>query len=89
MEHTQTRIRTIRDLAIQEESRLRKAFDDNQHAVGKLALIEPLNEHMVAFKNQSQQQQAEILNQLKALNHHFSVHKSKSGKSFFEKLWGS
>ena len=88
LEHTQTRIRTIRDLAIQEESRLRKAFDDNQHAVGKLALIEPLNEHMIAFKNQNQQQQAEILDQLKALNQHFSVHKSKSEKSFFEKLWG-
>lgn len=89
LEHTQTRIRTIRDLAIQEESRLRKAFDDNQHAVGKLALIEPLNQHMLELKDQSQQQQAAILEQLKILNEHFSVHRSKSGKSFFEKLWGS
>jgi hypothetical protein len=88
LEHTQTRIRTIRDLAIQEESRLRKAFDDNQHAVGKLALIEPLNQNIIDLKEQNRQQQAAILDQLKALNQYFSPNKSEGKKSFFEKLWG-
>ncbi|MEM9675387.1 MAG: hypothetical protein AAF992_22540, partial [Bacteroidota bacterium] len=88
LEHTQTRIRTIRDLAIQEEDRLRKAFDDNQHAIGKLALIEPLNQNIIDLKEQNRQQQAAILDQLKELNQHFSPNKSEGKKSFFEKLLG-
>jgi len=89
LEHTQTRIRTIRELAIQEENRLRKAFDENQHAVGKLALIEPLNQNIEALKEQNHQQQSAILEQLKLLNQQFSSNKSGAGTSFFKKLWGS
>jgi len=88
-EHTQTRIRAIRDLAIQEENRLRKAFDDNQHAVGKLALIEPLNQNIEALKEQNNQQQSAILEQLKLLNQQISSNKSGAGTNFFKKLWKS
>ncbi|MEM9831515.1 MAG: hypothetical protein AAF944_12815 [Bacteroidota bacterium] len=87
LEHTQARIRTIRDLTIQEESRLQKAFDDNQHAVGKLAMIEPLNHNIEALKEQNQQQQAAILEQLKILNQQFLKNKSGAGTRFFKKLW--
>ncbi|WKN46063.1 hypothetical protein [Tunicatimonas pelagia] len=87
LEHTQTRIRTIRDLATQEENRLRKAFDDNQHAVGKLALIEPLNKNIETLKEQNNQQQSAILEQLKLLNQQISSNKSGQGTGFFEKLW--
>ncbi|MEO0330976.1 MAG: hypothetical protein AAF223_04715, partial [Bacteroidota bacterium] len=87
LEHTQTRIRTICDLAIQEENRLRKAFDNNQHAVGKLALIEPLNQNIEALKEQNNQQQSAILEQLKLLNQQFSSNKSGAGTGFFKKLW--
>ncbi len=89
LEHTQTRIRTIRELTIQEENRLRKAFDDNQHAVGKLALIEPLNQNIKALKEQNNQQQSAILEQLKLLNQQISSNKSGTGTNFFKKLWRS
>ena len=85
MEHTQHKIRAIRDLSAQEENQLLKTYEENKHVFGKLAKIEDLHNNFADYKAQNLAQQQEMLEQLKILNERLT-----NGKpGFFKKLLGS
>ena len=85
MEHTQHKIRAIRDLSAQEENQLLKTYEENKHVFGKLAKIEDLHNNFADYKAQNLAQQQEMLEQLKMLNERLT-----NGKpGFFKKLLGS
>lgn len=72
MEHTQTKIRAIRELAIREEDQLMKAFEDNKHVFSKLAKIDDLYQNFAAYSQQDARQQQHILEELRKLNQNLS-----------------
>ncbi len=76
MEHTQTKIRAIRELAVREEDQLMKAFEDNKHVFGKLAKIDDLYQNFAAYSEQDARQQAHILEELRKLNENFTARNS-------------
>ena len=85
MEHTQHKIRAIRDLSAQEENQLLKTYEENKHVFGKLAKIEDLHHNFADYKAQNLAQQQQMLEQLKMLNERLT-----NGKpGFFKKLLGS
>ena len=86
MEHTQHKIRAIRDLSAQEENQLLKTYEENKHVFGKLARIDDLHRNFVDYKAQNLDTQQQVLQQLQTLNQHLT--KEGSG-GFFKKLFGS
>lgn len=88
MEHTQNKIRAIRELTVREEDQLMKAFDDNKHVFGKLAMIEDLNRSFATYSEQDAARQQKILQELKNLNETLSSAKKNDAGNLFKKLFG-
>lgn len=88
MEHTQHKIRAIRDLTVREEDQLMKAFDDNKHVFGKLAMIENLHHNFSAYRAEDAIRQQSILEELQKLNKHISSPGDDSTGSILKKLFG-
>ncbi len=88
MEHTRTKIRAIRELAVREEDQLLKAFDDNKHIFGKLAKIDDLYQHFAAYSTQDAARQQQILAELQRLNEYLLHRKSNASDNFLKKLLG-
>lgn len=88
MEHTQNKIRAIRELTVREEDQLMKAFDDNKHIFGKLAKIEDLHHNFTTYSQQDAVRQQRILEELKQLNENLLSTKNNGSESFFKKLFG-
>lgn len=86
MEHTQHKIRAIRDLSAQEENQLLKTYEENKHVFGKLARIDDLHRNFADYKTQNLRTQEQVLAQLQILNKHLS--KGASG-GILKKLFGS
>ena len=86
MEHTQHKIRAIRDLSAQEENQLLKTYEENKHVFGKLARIDDLHRNFAEYKTQNLQTQEQVLEQLRLLNERL-VKGSPGG--IFKKLFGS
>ena len=86
MEHTQHKIRAIRDLSAQEENQLLKTYEENKHVFGKLARIDDLYRDFAEYKTQDQRTQEQMLAQLQLLNQQLS--KGTAG-GIFKKLFGS
>lgn len=85
MEHTQHKIRAIRDLSAQEENQLLKTYEENKHVFGKLARIDDLHRNFAAYKTQNLQTQELMLEQLQILNEQLQ---KGSGRGIFKKLFG-
>ncbi len=88
MEHTQHKIRAIRELTVREEDQLMKAFEDNKHIFGKLAMIEDLNRNFAAYKEQDATRQQKILEELQHLNRNLSRGKGGDPDSLLKKIFG-
>lgn len=86
MEHTQRKIRAIRELSAQQENHLLKTYDENEHIFGKLARIDDLHRNFAEYKTTSLQQQGEMLAQLQLLNERLG---SGSSGGIFKKLFRS
>lgn len=85
MEHTQAKIRAIRELAVREEDQLMKAFEDNKHVFSKLAKIDDLYQNFAAYSEQDARQQQQILEELRRLNQNLS---GRSSGGVFKSLFG-
>lgn len=86
MEHTQHKIRAIRDLSAQEENQLLKTYEENKHVFGKLARIDDLYRDFATYKTQNLATQQQVLAELQTLNQRLG----KPGEEgFFKKLFGS
>lgn len=88
MEHTQHKIRTIRELTVREEDQLMKAFDDNKHVFGKLAMIENLHHNFAAYREEDATRQQKILEELQKLNKGISQPGDESSGSILKKIFG-
>jgi vacuolar-type H+-ATPase subunit I/STV1 len=86
MEHTQHKIRAIRELSAQEENQLLKTYEENKHVFGKLARIDDLHRNFADYKAKNLETQQQVLAQLQTLNQHLS---REGGGGFFKKLFGS
>ncbi len=86
MEHTQHKIRAIRDLSAQEENQLLKTYEENKHVFGKLARIDDLHQNFTAYKSQNLETQRQMLEQLQILTEHLT---KAGGGGFLKKLFGS
>ena len=86
MEHTQHKIRAIRDLSAQEENQLLKTYEENKHVFGKLARIDDLHRNFADYKTQNLRTQEQVLEQLQLLNERLS--RGSTG-GVFKKLFGS
>ncbi len=86
MEHTQHKIRAIRDLSAQEENQLLKTYEENKHVFGKLARIDDLYRDFATYKTQSLKTQQQMLAELQTLNQQLSI---QGDGGFFKKLFGS
>ena len=86
MEHTQHKIRAIRDLSAQEENQLLKTYEENKHVFGKLARIDDLHRNFAEYKTQNLRTQEQVLEQLQLLNERLA--KGSPG-GIFKKLFGS
>ena len=86
MEHTQHKIRAIRDLSAQEENQLLKTYEENKHVFGKLARIDDLHRDFADYKAQNLETQQQVLKQLQTLNQHLT---KEGGGGFFKKLFAS
>ena len=86
MEHTQHKIRAIRDLSAQEEHQLLKTYEENKHVFGKLARIDDLHRNFAEYKMQNLQTQEQVLEQLQILNERLA---KGSGEGIFKKLFRS
>lgn len=86
MEHTQHKIRAIRDLSAQEENQLLKTYEENKHVFGKLARIDDLHQNFADYKTKSLRTQEQVLEQLQLLNERLT----RGGVGgMFKKLFGS
>ena len=86
MEHTQHKIRAIRDLSAQEENQLLKTYEENKHVFGKLARIDDLYRDFAAYKKEDLETQQQVLAELQTLNRRLT----KQGEGgIFKKLFGS
>ena len=86
MEHTQHKIRAIRDLSAQEENQLLKTYEENKHVFGKLARIDDLYRDFADYKTQNLHTQEQVLEQLQLLNK--QLLKGADG-GILKKLFGS
>ncbi len=86
MEHTQHKIRAIRDLSAKEENQLLKTYEENKHVFGKLARIDDLYRDFADYKTQNLETQQQVLEQLQTLNQRLT---KEGGGGFFKKLFGS
>lgn len=86
MEHTQHKIRAIRDLSAQEENQLLKTYEENKHVFGKLARIDDLYRDFATYKTQNLETQQQVLTELQTLNQRLS---KQGEEGFFKKLFGS
>ena len=86
MEHTQHKIRAIRDLSAQEENQLLEAYEENKHVFGKLARIDDLYRDFAEYKTKNLQTQERVLEQLQMVNEQLS---RGSAGGIFKKLFGS
>ena len=88
MDHTQTKIRAIRELSVREEDQLMKAFDDNKHIFGKLAKIDDLQQNFASYSEQDALRQQKILEQLQLLNQHLSGNNKNNDDSLLKRIFG-
>ena len=86
MEHTQHKLRAIRELSAQEENQLLQTYEENKHVFGKLARIDDLHRNFAEYKTRNLQTQERVLEQLQLLNEQLS--KGSTG-GIFKKLFGS
>ncbi len=85
MEHTQHKIRAIRDLSAQEENQLLKTYEENKHVFGKLARIDDLHRNFAAYKTQNLQTQEQVLEQLRIMNERLQ---KRGAGGILKKLFG-
>lgn len=86
MQHTQYKIRAIRDLSAQEENQLLKTYEENKHVFGKLARIDDLYRDFADYKTQNLATQQQVLAELQTLNQRLA---EPGDGGFFKKLFGS
>ena len=86
MEHTQHKIRAIRDLSTQEENHLMKTYEENKHVFGKLARIDDLYRDFAEYKTQNLRTQEQVLAQLRAMNDRLG---GGASGGIFKKIFGS
>lgn len=75
-EHTETKIKAIKEITIKEEDMMSKALSDNRNNLTKLSLLEDLTKHISEFKTNSASQIERLKSDVKELK--TSMDKSNS-----------
>lgn len=75
-EHTEAKIKAIKEITIKEEDMMSKALADNRNNLTKLSLLEDLTKHIAEFKDSSASQIERVKSEIKDLK--TSLDKSNS-----------
>jgi hypothetical protein len=86
--HTEARIDAIKEITIKQEDLMGKALEENRKVLGKLALLENLNDSLSEFKRVFSSADVSAVNQLEEIKTVIkSLAEKANEKSWYQKVW--